>query len=177
MASKSEFKRRSAAAKRGWATRRKKAKLAKLSKKLIKKKKIILIAKKGIKPKKAISKKVSKKKTKKEKKQKPAKKIKELNEIIKEKNKELNEMNRQLELIKSTRNWVNAMPVEYLKADESIALEPTMLRHMGKVTNMMMKTLKKNFKLGNAQFDRAVNEIANVMNVPLREVYTLWFSP
>lgn len=147
-------KRRSAAAKRGWVTRRQKQNLVQEVKK---KSAQINNAKKaaGKKPKRTHTK---------------GKTVKELKEIIKKKDE-------QIELILSTREWVNALPDEFLKKDGTIALEPTMLRHLGKLTDEILKVLKSAKKKGEQFFNQMVNLVADQLQVPVREVYTLWYSP
>ena len=148
-----EKKKKSAAAKRGWATRRKKSKLIATIKKTTK---IIRVVKKGAK-KKPKTRFPTKNKT-----------IDELQDIIKR-------QQQTIELLKESKGWVHAMPTEFLHKDGTIALEPSRLRHLGKHTTAIRQFLTKEDKRGNLA--SAVNTVAGAYHVPIREVYTLWYSP
>lgn len=151
---KAEFKKRSAAAKRGWATRRKKSELIKeIGKKQLIEQNV----------KRAVEKKPKLKRLKKKKRS-----VAELEALLAKKEKEI-------KVVMSTANWVDAMPTEYLKEDGTVALMPSRLRHLGKQTKLILKTLRKADK--NGVLSEIVNELAGVLNVPIREIYTLWFSP
>ena len=66
------------------------------------------------------------------------------------------------------------MPTELLHKDGSIALEPSRLRHVEE-SKVLQNFLKKHNNKG--QLDWACNEIAGMYNIPLKEVYTLFYSP
>ncbi len=76
-----------------------------------------------------------------------------------------------------TRDFVDSEDVERLHKDMTIALMPSRLRHMGAVTDEMEKMLKKARHKGERALRKQAKEYASFFNVPLREVYTLFFSP
>ncbi len=76
-----------------------------------------------------------------------------------------------------TRGFVDSEDVEKLHKDMTIALMPSRLRHMGAVTDEMEKMLKKAHKKGERALRKQAKEYASFFAVPLREVYTLFFSP
>lgn len=161
------FQKRSLASKKGWDTRKKKLALEKESEK---KSKLIRNAKKGIKGKQLKKGEKSKKgiTVKIPKKRKPT--IRELEEVIKYKDK-------QLEILELTKNWEHAMPPEYLHKDGTLALEPSSARHWGPVTDKILELLGDAYSKGNSAFDRAVDTIAAHFKLTAREIYTLWYSP
>ncbi len=76
-----------------------------------------------------------------------------------------------------TRGWVDSNEIEKLHKDMTIALMPSRLRHMGPVTDAMERELKKASKKGRRALRKQAREYAEFFDVPLREVYTLFFSP
>jgi hypothetical protein len=73
-----------------------------------------------------------------------------------------------------TRNWVDAVPKERIRVDGSIALEYSRARHRkdsAQAWNYLAVMDEK------GELDRACQVVAEFMNLPLREIYTLWFSP
>ena len=73
--------------------------------------------------------------------------------------------------------WVPYHDPEYLHADGTIAIQPTLLRHMGPVTRRIRRTLKKAKKISESFFERTILELADAFGVSEREMYTLWYSP
>lgn len=59
----------------------------------------------------------------------------------------------------------------------TIALQPSRARHMGKLTKWALKKMKQAKKRGEGWFNRAVDDIAETLDLPVREIYTLWYSP
>jgi hypothetical protein len=76
-----------------------------------------------------------------------------------------------------TRGWVHSQEAEDLHKDMTIALMPSRLRHLGPLTDAMERMLKKAFKKGKRALRKQAREYAEFFDVPLREVYTLFFSP
>lgn len=76
-----------------------------------------------------------------------------------------------------TRGWVDSNEIENLHKDMTIALMPSRLRHLGPLTDAMERMLKKAFKKGKRALRKQAREYAEFFDVPLREVYTLFFSP
>lgn len=155
-----EWKKRSRASKKGWETRRKKQLF---KKEISKQTTLIRNAKKGVKKKKVISAlpKIQKKKK---------ANVEELESII-------DLQRQQIEILTLTKDWVHAMPPEFLHKNGTIALYPSRARHYGKLTDEMMRILRKANKKGNSEFNRAVSFLAGHFNLPMREIYTLWYSP
>lgn len=154
-----DFIRRSKASKKGWVSRKKKQALAK---KLSDAQQKLRNAQLGVKKKKRVKIKRL-----------PAKKkltISELQEIIASKD-------RQIAILELTKDWVNAMPDEYLHKDGTLALKPSRARHMGRITDEIMKGLRKAKKKGENAFDRAARFYAGYFGLAVREIYTLWHSP
>ncbi len=77
-----------------------------------------------------------------------------------------------------TRGFVHSSEPEMLRKDNlAIAMQPSRLRHMGEVTEYMLKQMQKAAKKGVRALRKQVNEYAAYFEVPLREVYTLFYSP
>jgi hypothetical protein len=76
-----------------------------------------------------------------------------------------------------TRGWVDSQDVENLHKDMTVALMPSRLRHLGPLTEAMQRMLNKAFKKGKRALRKQAREYAEFFDVPLREVYTLFFSP
>lgn len=153
-----EWLRRSRAAKKGWASRKQKKVL---SKKLSDTQKKLRNAQLGLpkKQRKRIPKILASKRS-----------IEELEEILRRKDEEIR-------ILKKTRNWVNAMPDELLHSDGTIALQPSRARHRGKLTEMAIRRMKLAMKKGEHVFDRTVRQLADFFQLPVREIYTLHYSP
>jgi len=90
---------------------------------------------------------------------------------------ELKKREEELRIALLTRDWVDAMPDEYLHQDGTIALQPSRARHMGEVTDQALAMMRKARRKGTRAFDEMVNDIAGFLDLPLREIYTLWHSP
>lgn len=74
-----------------------------------------------------------------------------------------------------TDDWVDAMPEEYLNRDRTVALMPSRARHMGVDTDIMYDAL--NDAYGTELFDGLAYEFAEEFDLPVQEIYTLFFSP
>jgi len=159
-----EWKKRSRASKKGWITRRKKQSI---KREISKQSTLVRNAKRGVKSKKVISElpKIPRKKRSKKKQT-----IDELEAII-------DLQRQQIEILKLTKGWVHAMPPEYLHKDGTIALQPSRARHFGKLTNEALKMMRKAHKKGDSEFNQIVSFLAGHFNLPMREIYTLWYSP
>ena len=83
---------------------------------------------------------------------------------------------KQLEVLQLTKDWEHAMPPEYLHPDGTIALYPCRARHWGPIADEMKRMMRKAKKKSETEFDRTVAFLAGFYNMPMREVYTLWFS-
>ena len=156
-----EWLKRSRASKKGWETRRKKAKLAAKAKKT---QKILKNVKLGVPKKKRKSTVKLPKLT--------DKTPEELIEIIRRKDDEIR-------ILKLTKDWPNAMPDEFISSlgDQHVTLEPSRARHLGAATKYMRKMLSKAYKEGENELRRIASQFARQLNLPLREIYTLHYSP
>jgi hypothetical protein len=83
----------------------------------------------------------------------------------------------QLAAEQLTRGFVDSNEIEKLHKDMTIALMPSRLRHLGSVTDEMEKMLKRAHRKGERALRKQAKEYAAYFDVPLREVYTLFFSP
>lgn len=68
-------------------------------------------------------------------------------------------------------HFVRGEPLANLHRDGTIAVQPTLLRHLD-ITDQLLDRLRMA-----SDFDNEANLIADEMDVPVREVYTLWESP
>jgi len=153
-----EFIRRSKAAKKGWVTRRAKQTLKKSASN---QKKKIQNAQLGV--------------SKRKRRVIPAldlswKSREELEEIVRKQRIEI-------ERYELTKDWVDAMPPEYLHHDGTIAVQPSRARHLGAVTTEARRILRSAWKKGENAFHRAAVVIAEQLELPVREIYTLHYSP
>lgn len=96
----------------------------------------------------------------------------------------LDELEQRLKVVEATlameiatRGWVDSNEIEKLHQDMTIALMPSRLRHLGPLTDAMLRMLKKASKKGKRALRKQAREYAEFFDVPLREVYTLFFSP
>jgi hypothetical protein len=76
-----------------------------------------------------------------------------------------------------TQGWVDSEDIERLRKNMAIAVMPSRLRHLGTVTDEMEKMLKRASKKGERALRKLAKQYAAYFDVPLREVYTLFFSP
>lgn len=76
-----------------------------------------------------------------------------------------------------TRGFVDTYEIEMLRQNMAIAVMPSRLRHLGTVTDEMEKMLKRAARKGKRALRKQAKEYAEYFDVPLREVYTLFFSP
>lgn len=159
-----EFERRSRASKLGWKRRKKgekkKALLASIRKERIKLKNV------GRKPKRK-----GKRKTK------PKITIESLKvELAKEKELRL-KAEREIAIDIATRHFVYG-ETDYLRRDGTIALNPVSggWRHVAKKQYDFIRSSIKRVIGTDMEFER-MNQIAETMNLDVREVYTLWYSP
>lgn len=150
-------KQRSESAKKGWITRRRNIKNEKRKSRNLKK--IV----ENLKP--ALRKKLTPKKKR--------KKETELQRLRRE-NKELK---KKLGPVDEFSDWVDVLPIQYLRRDGSIAIEQCWLRHLGHTTDQLILNLKAAASEGDFELDMECQMIADEFDVPLHEVYTLFFSP
>jgi hypothetical protein len=80
-------------------------------------------------------------------------------------------------LPKLPKRWVSAVEDELTRADGTIALQPSRLRHGGKVTQMLFDWLSEAKARGEQDFNFTARHISDLITVPVREVYTLFYSP
>lgn len=85
-------------------------------------------------------------------------------------------LKKQLEQQRFFDSLVDVLPLEWLHEDMSIALYPSSLRHH-EDTQQIRGILKIAESKGKKELRRAARIIANSYEVPLREVYTLHLSP
>jgi hypothetical protein len=76
-----------------------------------------------------------------------------------------------------TRDWVYASDLEYVRMDGTLAVEPTLLRRMGKLTEHLTQKLKAAQKQGEATLAMQVKIFAEHLQIDAREFYTLLMSP
>lgn len=155
-----EFKRRSKAAKKGWETRKRRI----LPKKIRKEETLVNNAKKvkGKKPNPRI-----------ETKGKTAKQLEKM--LIKER-KAREEAERRLNEEVATVGFVDARNPEFLHRDMTLAVHPCRLRHRPEAPDLR-KALKDARKKGLIHLGQLAHDIADFYDLPIREVYTLYWSP
>ncbi len=170
---KQSFKKRSVAAKKGWATRRKKAGI---EGSIAKTKKKVTNARKGITKKRGneIAKQLKKLGPLGKAKTNPRISPKKKRKTVKELETELAIAQQELKFIEETGGWVDAMPLELIRKDGSIALEPSSAR-VHPDADTMWRVLKKADK--QSKLDIAAQQLALEYNIPIREIYTLYYSP
>lgn len=152
----SPFDKRSKAAKKGWATRRKNAvkKRASNNQRKLKNAQLALPKKKRKAPAKARV---------------AGKTKKELLAIVREQEKQI----ARLEL---TKDWVDAMPPEYLSRDGHITVQPSLARH-DRDYDVMRERLEQAYDANDGSFDSEVYEMAAEYDYEVREIYTMFWSP
>ncbi len=85
---------------------------------------------------------------------------------------------RYIEAERITADFVHDHDIVMLRKDNfAIAVEPSRLRHLGAVSDEMEKMLQRAAKRGERALKRQAQEYAEFFDVPVREVYTLFFSP
>lgn len=85
---------------------------------------------------------------------------------------------RYIEGERITQDFVYDHDISMLRKDNfAIAMQPSRLRHLGVVTDEMEKMLQRAAKKGVRALRKQAREYAEFFDVPLREVYTLFFSP
>lgn len=155
-----EFARRSRAAKKGWANRRKNsAKVtARRNQKKIKNAAKALPKKKRAKVINSLPKLNLEGKT-----------IEELHQIIRM-------QQQQVDTIIATKNFVNAMPPEYLHDDGTIALEPSRAR-LNPAKQALLDRMHRAAKISENALDREIVRLSDITGYTLKELYTLFHSP
>lgn len=73
--------------------------------------------------------------------------------------------------------WVNAADLPMTRRDGTIAVERSIARHFGKWTEYILEKMREAHEEGPERFDEMVADLAHDFNIPVRELYTLWFSP
>ncbi len=83
---------------------------------------------------------------------------------------------KKLDELKPFEGWVDAKAPEWLHSDGSIAVKPSRLRHL-KETNALRRLLKQAGKKSvNHLYELAV-DMSEFYDLPLQEIYTLYWSP
>lgn len=59
----------------------------------------------------------------------------------------------------------------------AIAVSYSRARHLGKATDEALKMMRAANKKGARELDRVVQRISQALDLPIKEIYTLWFSP
>jgi hypothetical protein len=98
--------------------------------------------------------------------------VKQLEKLLKASEKKRKKLEQQL----ATSEYVDSRPLSLLKRDMTIAVEPSALRHLDE-RDTLLKVLKNSKKAGQIIFDKKAAEIAELYDIPIREVYTLYWSP
>lgn len=90
------------------------------------------------------------------------------------------------------RTWVNVLEEEKLYSGKrghpdrprypkhAVALMPSRARHLGKTTDWALKEIRHAFDTygeGTEGFAKKVQRVSTLLDIPLVEIYTLWFSP
>lgn len=90
------------------------------------------------------------------------------------------------------RTWVNVVEDERLYSGKkghpdrpkyprhAVALMPSRARHLGKATDWALKEIRHAFDTygeGTEGFAKKVQRVSTLLDIPLVEIYTLWFSP
>jgi hypothetical protein len=77
---------------------------------------------------------------------------------------------------RETQDFVDALDVHMLRKNFAIAIEPSRLRHLNE-SEEMEEMLKRAAKKGERALRKQCKAFAEWFAVPIREVYTLFFSP
>lgn len=73
--------------------------------------------------------------------------------------------------------FVKAEPLEQLHRDGTLAMFPSILRHLGSVTDNLFGRLEKAFETGGySKLQRVATTISRQTSTPIKEVYTLYYS-
>jgi hypothetical protein len=166
---------RSRRAKKGWETRRKNTELDRQVRKNKNARNVLA----------AVAKPVKGKKRKPPKTPAPAKKPKKTPKLTnREKDAEIERLKSEnaaletkLSQMIDTSTWVPAVEIEYLRRDGSIALHSSGARHLGELTDEILKDLKRARKAGEYALRFAATQWSDRLDLPLREIYTLFYSP
>lgn len=76
------------------------------------------------------------------------------------------------------KGFVRSEPLEQLHKDGTLAAFPTFLRHLGTLTDRFQKRLERAFGTGGfSKLQRVAMNINQETSTPIREVYTLYYSP
>lgn len=103
--------------------------------------------------------------------------VKQLEKLLQESERRRIAAEAQLAAEILTRDFVDSEELAKLRRNMAIALEPSRLRHLGVVTDEMERMLEKAGKKGKRALRKQAKEYAEYFDVPIREVYTLFFSP
>lgn len=82
----------------------------------------------------------------------------------------------QLDFDLQFADFVRGEPLEFLHRDGTVAINPTILRHLD-ITDSLLDRLGIAYKMGPDEFDNEARRISLEQDVELREIYTLWESP
>lgn len=90
--------------------------------------------------------------------------------------KEIQSLRNELRLRKLTKNFVHALSPEWLHRDGTVALQPSRVRHLNeKSYRKLLKTLSEALEGDTPGNDLEI--LADMYEVSVRELYTLFFSP
>lgn len=158
-----ESKKRSKAAKKGWATRRRNAVKKRASNN---QRKLKNVGKALPKSKPVANPRISTK----------GKTKKELQAIVRAQEKQLKAAEKEIARVMRTDDWVDAVDQEYLSREGHIALKPSKARWDADFF-MMQARLNRAHEMGEDAFEDEVYDMAAEYDYEVREIYTLFFSP
>lgn len=99
-------------------------------------------------------------------------------QFIKRQNEYFQSLMQYIAAERETQGFVDYHDLTMLRRDNfAIAMQPSRLRHLGDVTDEMLAMLKRAEVKGERALRKQAREYAHFFEVPLREVYTLFFSP
>lgn len=170
-----EFERRSAAAKKGWRKRKTREKREGLKQSIRNTTtKLENVGAPVPKPKAPKTPKAPKAETAPKRPKKPTiKELQEQNAALVEK---LKELEKKTTIADLTKGWVPAAELEWRHRNGTVAINPTFLRHL-KETDKLLEALEDARDHGKRRLRDTATQIADHYDIPLREVYTLLYSP
>ena len=99
-------------------------------------------------------------------------------QFIKRQNEHFQALMNYIAAERETQDFVDYHDLTMLRRDNfAIAMQPSRLRHLGVVTDEMLAMLRRAEQKGQRALRKQAREYAHFFEVPLREVYTLFFSP
>lgn len=105
--------------------------------------------------------------------------LKQAKELLAQQEEEIARAKEILRIDALTASWVDAVEPEFLHANGTLALYPSRAREqfLGIVSQQIWDQLHEAIQIGDFEFDRRCYEVADVLNLPVREIYTLYYSP